>query len=561
MNKVINININGMIFHIDEEAFVVLDRYLESLKQHFRNNEGGGEILADIEARIAEMLTEMIKDKGEVVSMANVQQVIATMGKPEDMEDADSGSGSKSKAYSWRNDYSFSPGKRMYRDTDNKIIGGVCSGMGEYLGIDPVWLRLLFCALFFGFGTGLLIYIILWIILPAANTPSEKLEMRGERVNISNIEKTVTENLDALKQRIDKEFGKFEKKDFGSKLNNFFHGLFEGLEGGLRGVFHAFAWLFSIIFILISAGVIIALLSVVFGLTGIVGFGIPVFFLDFFHDARTASIVFILILVLIGLPFIGLMFRSLRYMSGYRGRHRNGFLSFIWVLAFIAILALVFGNSSGFRSSYSYTTSDILKKPAHDTLYLNANGYASEIKEFHGNGWMDVSRLWDRIQNANDTSRIGLVSLDITRSDDNNIKLEKKFKSRGNSVRSAMSSSETIKYSYTQADSLLLFNETFRIPKDEKWHGQNVHLELQIPEGTVIKMRRNMNDIIYDIDNVQDMDDEEMPSHVWMMKQDGLTCLDCGSDQHDWNKNPVRHHQQHQIHQQHRGRWEWKWND
>ena len=174
---------------------------------------------------------------------------------------------------------------------------------------------------------------------------------------------------------------------------------------------------------------------------------------------------------------------------------------------------------------------------------------------------MDVSRLWDRIQSANDTSRVGLVSLNITRSDDNNIKLEKKFKSRGSSVRNAMSFSESIKYSYTQADSLLLFNETFRIPKDEKWHGQNVHLELQIPEGTIIKMRRNMGDIIYDIDNVQDMDDDEMPSHVWMMKQDGLTCLDCGSDQHDWNKNPVRHHQEHQIHQQHHGRWEWHWND
>jgi len=554
MNKVINININGLIFHIDEEAFVVLDRYLESLKQHFRNNEGGDEILADIESRIAEMLTEMLKDRSEVISMANVQQVIATMGKPEDMEDADSGSNSKSRSHSWSDSYGFNPGKRMYRDPDNKIIGGVCSGMSEYLGIDPVWIRLLFVAVFFGFGTGLLIYIILWIIIPKAKTPSEKLEMRGERVNISNIEKTVTENLDALKQRIDKEFDRFEGKDFGGKVNNFFHGFFEGLEGALKGVFHAFAWLFSAMFILISAGVIIALLSVVFGLTGIVGFAVPVFFLDFFHDAHTASIVFILILLLIGLPFIGLLFRSLRYMSGYRGRHRNGFLSFIWVLAFVALLVLVFGNASGFRSSYSYSTTDILKKPAHDTLYLNANGYASEIKEFHGNGWMDLSRLWDRIQTANDTSRVGLVSLNITRSDDHNIRLEKSYKSRGNSVRNAMSLSESIKYNYMQADSLLLFNETFRIPKEDKWHGQNVKLELQIPDGTIVKMRRNMSDIIYDIDNVQDMDDEEMTSHIWIMKQDGLTCLDCGSDQHDGNKNPIHHHE-------HRNRWEWRWDN
>ncbi len=553
MNKVINININGMIFHIDEEAYVVLDRYLESLKQHFRNNEGGGEILADIESRIAEMLTEMLKDKVEVISMANVQQVIATMGKPEDMEDADTGS--KSKSYSWREDYSFNPGKRMYRDIDNKIIGGVCSGMSEYLGIDPVWIRLLFVAVFFGFGTGLLIYLILWVIIPAAKTPSEKLEMRGERVNISNIEKTVTENLDSIKQRIEKEFSRFESKDFGDKVNHFFHGLFEGVEGALRGVLHVFAWLFSFIFILISACVLIVLFSVIFGVTGLVGFTVPVIFFDFFHNSQQASWVFILLLIVIGLPFLGLMFRSLRYISGYRGRSRfmNVLFSAIWVFAFIALLALGFGVASGFNSSYSYSTSDLLKKPSHDTLYLVANGNRTETEYYHGNEWMNINRVWDRIQQANDTNRIGLVSLDITRSDDHDIRLEKYYKSRGKTARDAMSLAQSIRYNYSQGDSLLLFDETFRIPKGEKWHGQNVKLELQVPDGTVIKMKKNMNDIIYDIDNEQDMDDDEMPSHLWVMKPDGLTCLDCGSDQHDWNKNTVRRHE-------HRGRWEWHWN-
>jgi phage shock protein PspC (stress-responsive transcriptional regulator) len=556
MNKVINININGLIFHIDEEAFVVLDRYLESLKQHFRNNEGGSEILADIEARIAEMLSEMLKDRTEVVSMANVQQVISTMGKPEDMDDADAGAGSKSKSYSWRGDYSFNPGKRMYRDTDNKIIGGVCSGISEYLDIDPVWIRLLFVAVFFGFGTGLLIYIILWIILPAATTPSEKLEMRGERINISNIEKTVTENLDALKQRIDKEFSKFDSKDFGSKVNNFFHGLFEGLEGGLRGIFHVFAWLFSLIFILISACVLIAILSVIFGVTGIIGFTVPVIFFDVFRDSHQATWVFILILLVIGLPFLGLMFRSLRYISGYRGRGRflNAWFSTIWVFALIALIALAFGSASGFRSSYSYTKIDILSKPAHDTLYLNAGGTASDIENYHGEGWMDLNKIWRSIEQKNDTNRIGMVSLDINRSEDHTVRLVKHFKSRGGSVKDAMGNAESIRYNYDQHDSLLSFDEAFRIPKGEKWHGQNVTLDLQIPDGTVIKMRKNMDDIIYDIDNVQDMDDEEMPSHLWIMKPDGLTCLDCGSDQHDWNKNTVRH-------REHRSRWEWHWDN
>ncbi len=467
MNKVININISGMIFHIDEEAFVVLDRYLESLKRHFRNNDGGEEILADIESRIAEMLTAMLKDRTEVVSMANVQQVIATMGKPEDMEDEEPEK--KSKYSSWNRDYGFNPGRRMYRDPDNKIIGGVCSGMSEYLGIDPVWIRLLFVAVFFGFGTGFLIYVILWIIVPAANTPSEKLEMRGERVNISNIEKTVTENLDSIKQRIDREFGRFDSRKAGARVNNFFHGFFDGLEGGLRGVFQVFAWIFSLFFIVISACVLIALLSVVFGVTGLVGFAVPAVFFDFFHDPHQATLVFILILVVIGLPFLGLMFRSLRYISGYRGRSRfvNAMFSTIWVIAFIALLALGFGSASGFRSSYSYSADDVLKKPAHDTLYLSASGNSSDIKNFHGHGWMNMSKLWMHIQDSKDTNRIGLVSLTVTQSDDQNIRLTTTYKSHGSSVSNAESRAHNIKYRFIQQDSLLMFDDAFKIAKED----------------------------------------------------------------------------------------------
>src|SRR6185437_9419864 len=380
--------------------------------------------------------------------------------------------------------------------------------------------------------------------------------MRGERVNISNIEKTVTENLGYIKQRIDKEFSRFESKDFGDRVNHFFHGLFDGAEGALRGVLHVFAWLFSIIFILVSACVLIVLFSVIFGVTGLAGFTVPVIFFDFFQNSQQASWVFILLLIVIGLPFLGFMFRSLRYISGYRSRSRfmNAFFSIIWVFAFIALLALGFGSASGFRSSYSFSTPDILKRPVHDTLYLSANEYDSETKDFHGEGWMDMDRLWDKIHKSDDTSRIGLVSLNITRSEDHTIRLERNYKYRGRSIKNAIELAQGIRYNYSQGDSLLLFDETFRIPKDEKWHGQNVKLDLQVPDGTVIKMKKNMNDILFDIDNVQDMDDDEMPSHVWIMKPDGLTCLDCGSDQHDWNKNNARRHERH-------GKWEWTWND
>jgi hypothetical protein len=146
MNKVININLNGLIFHIDEEAFEILSRYLESLKRHFKNTDGGDEIMADIESRIAEMLSESLKNRSEVVSMADVQKVIATMGTPEDMEDTETASGKASGRHHHRSDYNA--GKRVYRDEDHKVIAGVCSGISEYFGLDPLWLRLLFVIVF-----------------------------------------------------------------------------------------------------------------------------------------------------------------------------------------------------------------------------------------------------------------------------------------------------------------------------------------------------------------------------------------------------------------------------
>ena len=174
MKKTVNINLGGIIFHIDEDAYASLQNYLESIKKHYSKEEGCEEIASDIESRIAELIQEK---SIQIISVSDVEKLISIMGKPESYEDNEeeeeatketSGATEAKKAK-----------RRIYRNTDNEIIGGVCSGIATYFNIDPVIIRLLFVLGLF-MGGGVLVYIILWAIIPEAKTTTEKLQMKGE---------------------------------------------------------------------------------------------------------------------------------------------------------------------------------------------------------------------------------------------------------------------------------------------------------------------------------------------------------------------------------------------
>lgn len=220
MNKIFNINLGGYPFTIDEDAYHSLNRYLDTIKRHFSDSEGCEEILYDIEVRMAELIQDRLKAKS-IISNKDLDEVVKILGRPEDFgaeelfEDEDVAY-SKRKKRRQRAFDSIKTGKRLFRNTNEKIIGGVASGMAAYFGInDPIWIRLAFLILAFS-GVGILPYIILWIIVPEAKTAGDKLEMRGEPVNISNIAKTVEEELDDLSERIT-EMTKDLGKEFKSK--------------------------------------------------------------------------------------------------------------------------------------------------------------------------------------------------------------------------------------------------------------------------------------------------------------------------------------------------------
>ncbi len=194
MKKTISINLGGMVFNIDEDAYQLLDDYLQSVKSHYADDSAASEILEDIEARLAELFRERLSGNGEVITRLLTNEVIGIMGYPEDfMEEAVPGEQYRSRRTRYR---------RIYRDPDNQIVAGVCGGLGAYFNVDPLVFRILFIAITLLGGAGILIYLILWIVVPVARTTAQKLEMHGEPVNVSNIGKKVREEFDHVKENV-----------------------------------------------------------------------------------------------------------------------------------------------------------------------------------------------------------------------------------------------------------------------------------------------------------------------------------------------------------------------
>lgn len=229
MNKIHNINLGGYPFTIDEKVYHDLQSYLHTVEKHFSDSDGVCDIMSDIEARMAELFTESVGER-KIIGQKDLDNVIATMGTPEQF-----GAASHEYAYAKESNHEQSntiiTGKRFFRDPDNKVIGGVCSGIAAYWGIeDPIWVRLVAGLLFFS-GVGIVPYIIVWIIAPVAKTSGDRLAMRGEAATVKNIGQMIEEEIgdmtDQISQMTDdflsKKKDKTHKKNILKRIASWFH--------------------------------------------------------------------------------------------------------------------------------------------------------------------------------------------------------------------------------------------------------------------------------------------------------------------------------------------------
>jgi phage shock protein PspC (stress-responsive transcriptional regulator) len=194
MKITLSINLGGFSFNIDEDAYSELKMYLRNLEIHFAGEESSSEILSDIESRMAELFRTKLTTYKQVITIEDVNSVISVLGTPEDI--------SEKEGTSARDKFSLPGYHRMYRDPDHRMIGGVCAGMSAYWNMDPWIVRLIFVVITMLGGLGLLIYLILYIVLPEAKTTTQKIEMKGEPVNINNIKDSVKKEFDTVRKNM-----------------------------------------------------------------------------------------------------------------------------------------------------------------------------------------------------------------------------------------------------------------------------------------------------------------------------------------------------------------------
>jgi len=193
MKKTFTVNLGNMVFSIDDDAYLVLKDYLDSIEEYFSADRDKEDIMNDIEGRLSEIFSSLTNPGKQVINLKDIDHVISIMGDPREI-----GGNEKKSQAGYKSEYVTRP-RRLYRDPDDRVIGGVCGGLGAYFDIDPLIIRIIFIILFFVFF-GLIIYLVLWIAVPEARSTAQKIEMRGDPVNVSNIGKFVKDEYESVKR-------------------------------------------------------------------------------------------------------------------------------------------------------------------------------------------------------------------------------------------------------------------------------------------------------------------------------------------------------------------------
>ena len=603
MKKIININLSGRVIPIEDSAYEKLQNYIESLRKYFANEEGRDEIINDIESRIAELLDEKIRKGASTATEADVEEIITSMGKVEDFEaeevaeakDSNQQSGQQGNQQS--QNYSYTEKKsrgRLYRDSSDKFIGGVCSGIAAYMNVDPAIVRILFAIITFGgFGLGFLAYIILWIILPTkdldgysgkrlyrnpddkmlggvagglaayfdksartirlifaaplvlsillniinnvswhndfdlalnigfgsisgtfiliyvvlwmvlpeANTTYEKMEMRGEKVDVNRIRQNVQEGMGNFKERVKgwseevkesaqnfsnkaKEFSRTKGKEFASDVNDTVR-----RSGG--GLGHIIGVLFKVFFLFIAGtiafGLFVGLIAFLFG--GIAWWPINNFLWtsNWQQIYAWGTLIFFLVVPLVG--FIIWVIRRITKVKS-RSNYLGWTFGALWTIGWISAILLASSISKDFRN-YDHTDKVIeVVQPANNKMIVAVSepellysGRFSWIND-EGNGW-DLS---------DDTLRLSTVKFTVKPSLDSQYHVTLIKHSFGRSEEGAIARAERIQYNILSRDSVLDVGSGYTVDKESKFRGQQVEVEIQVPIGKQIRFDESVND-------------------------------------------------------------------
>ncbi|ETN96509.1 PspC domain-containing protein [Zhouia amylolytica] len=525
MNKTININLANTFFHIDEDAYAKLQRYLEAIRRSFTDSEGRDEIIADIEARIAELFTERQQHDRQVISTKEVDEVITIMGQPEDylVDEEIFDDAPKAKA---RTRGTHKEQKKLYRDTDNKYISGVSSGLGHYLGIDTIWIRLLWILLTFASGfTFIFVYVLFWVLVPEAKTTAEKLAMTGEEVNISNIEKKIKEGFDNVADKVKN----VDYEKVGTKVKSSTDTFFDAIGNVFMFIFKIFAKLIGILLLIISASTLIGLFIGLFTAGTIDMFGMGQPWMEFVQASVEAPIWLIsaMMFFAVGIPFFFLFYLGLKILvSNVKsiGSIAKFTLLGLWIISIIGLTIFGLKTASVHTVTGSETINEALFTDPTDTLVVEMVVAENIDNRYYRNSDFDIIR---------DGSERKIYSEDVhfqVRSTTDSVATIKVIKeSHGMNYDDANRNATAIEYDYSISGNTLKLNNFLTTDYANKFRDQEVNIVIYIPEGSTIYFDKTTKRGISRMYN----NDQGFHSgyaiseHYWRMNDDTLECLDC----------------------------------
>lgn len=592
MKKIININLAGRVIPIEDAAYENLQRYIESLRRYFAAEEGRDEIINDIESRIAELMNDKVRRGADAVTESDIQEIINTMGRVEDFEQADAAESTTATGGQTGNAHTAdsSTGKRfrgrLYRDASDKMLGGVCSGIASYMNVDPAIVRLLFAIITFGgFGFGFLIYLLLWVILPARNlegyvgkrlfrnpeervlggvasglaayfgretwifrlifagplvlnilfgifngiffafnrdlfpnffigsftgtfiliyivlwivlpearSPFERMEMRGEKVDVNRIKQNVQQNMSDIGTRAQAwgEEVRQSAEQWGTRASQFANTrgrtfATEVAQSGRsvgRGIGHIIGMLFKAFFLFIFGMIAFALFMAVVALT-MGGVALPVnnFLLDGFWQKAFlwGTLIFFLAVPLIAIiTWIVRRLMKVRSQSRYLGWTFGG----LWTLGWICLILFAASVAKDFRNYDEVSEKIAVRQPAVRKMVVRVD--EPRVRYSGTFDWINDDRDndnggWDLTE---DSLRLSNVKMRFLKSPDSLYHVTLWKYSRGRNRTDAAARAEKIRYNVASADSALVLGSGYRVGSAQKFRAQQVIVEIQVPVG------------------------------------------------------------------------------
>ncbi len=486
MNKTININLNGFAFKIEEKAYERLNDYLETIKSRLGNTEEAQEVIADIEARIAELF--QYKCKGCTIPLSAVEEIIHTIGEPAeivDEEDAEPGSESSKSSSASSTTY---VGKRsLFRDPDDRMLGGVCAGLGAYFDVDPLVFRIIaVVTALMSFGIVAFIYIVLWIAMPKARTLGQRIEMRGGITF-----KKMGDNIKEEYQAVSSKFKEYKNKPNYKHMQQRVNKTGDAMASGLYQLLNIFGILLGIIIVIGSVLFIMGLVGAFAFKDTILGLAVtdgshflasvPDRFLSHLDQTFLTASIFLVV----GIPFIVILYLGLKLIFRFKGHGKV--VGMTALILWLAGILLVF--FTGVRIAKSFERSDTiseqhaLQQSDSEVIYLKPT--TNEVNSSSRDYLMDIDHL-ELFSEDGELMIEGAPVINISHGDRFQMIIEKK--ARGLNEEEARFNAQTTLYNWSQNDSVIYLDKKFVIADEALVRNQKVFVNIQIPYGKQLEV-------------------------------------------------------------------------